>query len=178
MKKLKLEQLQRISTTDFKKMEKVPIIVVLEDIRSALNVGSVFRTSDAFSIHTIILCGITAQPPNKEILKTALGSCDSVDWMYYENINEALMELKEANFKCIGIEQTDSSVMLHDFEFNIHEKYALILGNEVDGISNNTLHKCDAIVEIPQWGTKHSLNVSVCAGIILWEFAKKYKQYP
>jgi 23S rRNA (guanosine2251-2'-O)-methyltransferase len=175
MKKLKLEALNRISTDDYKKMDKVPVVVVLEDIRSALNVGSVFRTSDAFSISTVLLCGITAQPPNKEILKTALGSCESVDWLYYENIEEAIKELKQNDFKCIGIEQTDNSVFLSDFDIKTNEKYALIIGNEVDGVTDTTLRKCDDIIEVPQWGTKHSINVAVCAGIVLWEFAKKYK---
>jgi 23S rRNA (guanosine2251-2'-O)-methyltransferase len=175
MKKLSMQELNRLTIDEFKALDKIPVIVVLEDIRSAMNVGSIFRTSDAFSISKIILCGITATPPNKEIFKTALGSTDSVDWEYYEDITEVLSILKENSFNILGIEQTDNSTMLSDLKLEMNEKYAIIVGNEVDGVSDATLKSCNGIVEIPQWGTKHSLNVSVCTGIVIWELTKFFK---
>ena len=169
MRKLKLEELGRISVEEFKETEKIPVIVVLDNIRSMHNIGSVFRTSDAFLIEKIYLCGITATPPNKEIRKTALGATESVDWEYVKEINELIPELKSKGFKILSIEQTESSQNLSEFEFHPNEKYAVIFGNEVEGVQQSVINESDFCLEIPQGGTKHSLNVSVCAGIVLWE---------
>ncbi len=136
------------------------------------NVGAIFRTADAFLVEKIVLCGITPQPPHREIHKAALGATESVDWIFEENINTAIDNLKKENFNIIGIEQTSTSQLISDFEINPEKKYALILGNEVDGISDEALDNIDTFLEIPQLGTKHSLNVSVCGGIVIWEFAK------
>jgi 23S rRNA (guanosine2251-2'-O)-methyltransferase len=174
MKKLTLDELGRDSVDSYKSKEKLPIVAVLDSVRSALNVGSVFRTADAFAIEKIILCGITATPPNREITKTAIGATESVDWVYENNIVTALKELKSQGYFIIGVEQTDQSVLLDDFD-QVSEKIAVIFGNEVDGISDEALELIDLSLEIPQFGTKHSLNVSVCAGIVLWEMMKKYR---
>ncbi|MCB9033572.1 MAG: RNA methyltransferase [Chitinophagales bacterium] len=171
MRKLKLDELNRLSTTEYQQTNKLPIIVVVDNVRSAMNVGSIFRTCDAFLIEAIYLVGITAQPPNREILKTALGATESVDWQYFENIRSVIDELKSNDYQILAIEQSDASVLLHDFEIDKHQKYALVLGNEVDGVSNEFINNCTACIEIPQYGTKHSLNVSVCAGIVIWHFA-------
>lgn len=173
MRKLKLEELGRISVNDFKNVEKIPVLVLLDNIRSMHNIGSVFRTSDAFLIEKIYLCGITATPPNKEIRKTALGATESVEWEYAKEINELVPQLKSNGFKIVCVEQTEASKSLSDFEFNSSEKYAIIFGNEVDGVQQSVINESDICIEIPQRGTKHSLNVSVCAGIVLWEFFKK-----
>ena len=169
-KKLKLEELGRIDVETFKQTEKIPLVVVLDNVRSMHNVGAVFRTADAFIVEKIILCGITPQPPHREIHKAALGATESVDWIYEKNISEALQNLKNENYKIIGIEQTSTSEIMTDFVINKEEKYALILGNEVDGLSDEALSEYDTFLEIPQLGTKHSLNVSVCGGIVMWEF--------
>jgi 23S rRNA (guanosine2251-2'-O)-methyltransferase len=174
MKKLTLDELGRASVTSYKSKEKLPIIVVLDNVRSALNVGSVFRTSDAFAIQKIVLCGITATPPNREITKTAIGATESVDWIYFEDTVSALTELKTQGYYIIGVEQTDQSISLDDFNIS-KEKIAVIFGNEVDGVSDEALEMLDISMEIPQFGTKHSLNVSVCAGIVLWEMMKKFR---
>jgi tRNA G18 (ribose-2'-O)-methylase SpoU len=178
MKKLKLEELNRISVEEFKESEKIPVVVVLDNIRSMHNIGSVFRTADAFRIEKIYLCGITASPPHKEIRKTALGATESVDWEYEKEIQELISKLKNENFKLLGIEQTEGSQNFSEFEFKPNEKYALIFGNEVDGVQQEVINQCDFCLEIPQAGTKHSLNVSVCAGIVLWETYKKLKINP
>lgn len=170
MKKLQLEELERISPEEFKNKAKFPIVVVLDNIRSALNVGSVFRTCDAFNIEMVYLCGITACPPNKEINKTAIGASDTVAWEYHKDIASVIAALKMDGYNLCAIEQTDESKPLHSFEVKVDEKYALILGNEVDGVNEDILTKMDHAIEIPQFGTKHSLNVSVCAGIVLWHF--------
>ena len=175
MKKLKLEELERVSIEEFKASTKVPLVVVLDNVRSMNNVGSVFRTSDAFAIEKIYLCGITPTPPHREIQKTALGATESVDWEFIKNTEELIIQLKKDNFKIIGIEQVTNSIKLQDFSCIPSEKYALIFGNEVEGISENILHYLDYCIEIPQIGTKHSLNVSVCAGIVLWELYSKIK---
>ncbi|HLV24446.1 MAG TPA: RNA methyltransferase [Moheibacter sp.] len=169
MRKLKLEELGRISVEEFKETEKIPVVVVLDNIRSMHNIGSVFRTSDAFLIEKIYLCGITATPPNKEIRKTALGATESVDWEYVKEINELIPKLKSEGFKILSIEQTESSQNLAEFELNPNEKCAVVFGNEVEGVQQSVINESDFCLEIPQGGTKHSLNVSVCAGIVLWE---------
>ena len=171
-KKLKLEELGRIDLETFKKTDKIPLVVVLDNVRSMHNVGAIFRTADSFLIEKIVLCGITPIPPHREIHKAALGATESVTWIYEKNIDDALINLSKENFQLIGIEQTTNSKKLHDFEIEKQNKYALVLGNEVDGLSENALHLYDEFLEIPQLGTKHSLNVSVCGGIVMWEFFK------
>jgi len=170
-KKLKLEALNRKSVEEFKESSKLPVTVLLDDIRSMHNVGSVFRTSDAFSMEKIYLCGITPRPPHREIQKTALGATESVDWEYAPSISEIIDKLKKESYIIVGIEQVTNSVMLSEYQI-YHQKYALIFGNEVEGISEEIINKIDVFVEIPQSGTKHSLNISVCAGIALWEWHK------
>lgn len=174
-KKLKLEELGRIDVEAFKQAPKIPVTVVLDDVRSMHNVGAVFRTADAFLIEKIILCGITPQPPHREIHKAALGATESVDWIYAGDISAVLKNLKSINYQIIGIEQTSNSRTLTDFEILNTEKYAVVLGNEVEGLSDVALPFYDTFLEIPQLGTKHSLNVSVCAGIVMWEFFKFLK---
>ena len=173
MRKLKLEELDRVSIDEYKSAAKIPVVAVLDNIRSAMNVGSVFRTADAFAIEKIIICGISATPPNREITKTAIGATESVVWEYIENVSDAVSSLKNDGYTIAGIEQTDASVLLTDYRFNT-EKIAVVFGNEVDGVSDEVINELDVCIEIPQFGTKHSLNVSVCAGIVLWELAKKY----
>lgn len=168
MRKLKLEELNRQSIDTFKDAAKQPLIVVLDDIRSALNVGSIFRSSDAFNVEKIFLTGFTACPPHKEITKTAIGATESVEWEHFDSINELIPELKQKNYTIIGIEQTTESISIHNFKKDPDKKYAIILGNEVDGISDDILPHLDLAIEIPQYGTKHSLNVAVCAGIVLY----------
>ena len=171
-KKLKLEELGRIDVETFKDTKKTPLVVVLDNVRSMHNVGAIFRTADAFLIEKVVLCGITPQPPHREIHKAALGATESVDWVYEKDISEALQNLKKENFKTVGIEQTTNSEVITDYSINKDEKYALVLGNEVDGLSDEALPYYDTFLEIPQLGTKHSLNVSVCGGIVMWEFFK------
>ena len=171
-KKLKLEELGRIDIETFKETKKTPLVVVLDNVRSMHNVGAIFRTADAFLIEKVVLCGITPQPPHREIHKAALGATESVDWVYEKDIAEALQNLKKENFKIIGIEQTTDSKVMTDYSINKDEKYAVVLGNEVDGLSEEALSYYDTFLEIPQLGTKHSLNVSVCGGIVMWEFFK------
>lgn len=172
MRKLKLEELGRISVEEFKETEKIPVVVLLDNIRSMHNIGSVFRTADAFLVEKIYLCGITATPPNKEIRKTALGATESVDWEYVEDIHSLIHRLKEEKFTILSIEQTEGSLSLDDFTIDPNQKYALVLGNEVEGVQQTVIDQSDYCIEIPQEGTKHSLNVSVCAGIVIWEFFK------
>lgn len=174
-KKLKLEEHGRISVETFKKTEKIPLVVVLDNVRSMHNVGAIFRTADAFLVEKIILCGITPQPPHREIHKAALGATESVDWQYFESITEAILTLKKENFEILGIEQTSESQRITDFSIDKNKKYALVLGNEVDGLSGEALNLYDSFIEIPQLGTKHSLNVSVCGGIVMWEFFRNLK---
>jgi len=171
-KKLKLEELGRIDVETFKETKKTPLVVVLDNVRSMHNVGAIFRTADAFLIEKIVLCGITPQPPHREIQKAALGATESVDWVYEKNITEALQNLKTENFKIIGIEQTSNSEIITNYPIDKTQKFALVLGNEVDGLSDEAFSFYDAFLEIPQLGTKHSLNVSVCGGIVMWEFFK------
>ena len=173
MKKLKNSELSRLSIDEFKNSSKTPVIVILDNIRSAHNVGSVFRTCDAFLIDKIILCGITAIPPNKEIRKTALGSSESVDWRYYKNTEEIIMRLKKKDYQIIAVEQANKSIKLESFRPENEKKYAIIFGNEIKGINQKILDNSDSVIEIPQFGTKHSLNVSVSAGIVIWDVFSK-----
>ena len=174
MKKLKNKDLQSINIETFKSAKKTPITIVLDNVRSALNVGSVFRTADAFLIENIILCGITAQPPNKEIRKAALGATESVNWEYAKSTTEAIKKLKEKNYYIVGIEQTDKSTMLNDFTPS-KQPIAIIMGNEVNGVEQEAINNCNEVVEIPQFGTKHSLNIAVTTGIVIWDLWKKIK---
>jgi 23S rRNA (guanosine2251-2'-O)-methyltransferase len=173
MRKLSMEELGRVNFEEYKKIEKNNICFVLDDIRSMSNVGSIFRSSDAFLVEKIYLCGITAKPPHREIEKTALGATESVAWEYYENVIEIIEKLKTQGWKIISLEQADQSVLLHNFEFDKDEKYAIVLGNEVFGVKDEVILVSDRVLEIPQFGTKHSLNVSVTAGIILWDYYSK-----
>lgn len=173
MQKLKLEELGRSDIATFKEQKKFPIVIILDNIRSALNVGSAFRTADAFALQQIICIGYTATPPHREIMKTALGSTESVDWVHYQDISEAIHILKNEGYECYAIEQTNKSIMLDEFEIKKNAKYALIFGNEVDGVSDEALLLCDGAIEIPQFGTKHSLNISVCVGILGWHFVNE-----
>lgn len=184
MRKLSMSELGRLSIEGFKESEKLPLVIILDDVRSALNVGSVFRTADAFAVEKVLLCGITATPPHREILKTALGSTESVDWQHFMNIEEAISSLQStateggATYQILAVEQVENSTMLHDFEVCEGEKYALIFGNEVEGVSENALQKVHQTLEIPQFGTKHSLNIAVSVGIVAWELAKKMRLSP
>jgi len=173
MKKLKNSELSRLSIDEFKNSSKTPVIVILDNIRSAHNVGSIFRTCDAFLIDKIILCGITAIPPNKEIRKTALGSSESVDWRYYKNTEEVIMKLKKKDYQIIAVEQANKSIKLESFRPENKKRYAIIFGNEIKGISQKIIDNSDSVIEIPQFGTKHSLNVSVSAGIVIWDIFSK-----
>lgn len=175
MKKLANEELNRISKEAFKKAEKTPLIIILDDIRSLHNIGSVFRTSDAFLIEKIYLCGITAVPPNKEIHKTALGATETVDWEYAKDVLEVINQLKQNEVKVYSVEQTENSTMLDNFQPKTDTKYALIFGNEVKGVSQEAINLSDGVIEIPQLGSKHSLNISVSAGIVIWDFFQKLK---
>ena len=172
-RKLKLEELNRISIEEFQKTEKIPLVVVLDNVRSLNNIGSVFRTSDAFLVKEIILCGITATPPNTDIHKTALGAEDSVDWRYFEDTITAIDSLKTEGYIIYSIEQTENSLSLETLQLNKTEKYAVILGHEVHGVMQEVINISDGCIEVPQYGTKHSLNVSVTAGIIIWDFFKQ-----
>ena len=176
MRKLSMEELGRKSVADFKLAAKKPIVLVLDNIRSMHNVGSVFRTSDAFLISGICLCGFTPQPPHRDIHKTALGATESVDWMYYENTLEAVAALQKQGYKVYAIEQAKGSISLEKFQIQKNQKYALVFGNEVNGIDQQVVNHCDGSIEIPQIGTKHSLNVSVSSGILLWEFFKTLRK--
>lgn len=172
-KKLKLWELERVSEEEFKGQKKFPIIVVLDDIRSLNNIGSFFRTADAFNVEKIYLCGITAKPPHKDIHKTALGATETIDWEYKPSIVELIKELKNNNILIATIEQAEETVLLQDIHTFPKQKIALVFGNEVNGVNQEVVDLSDYVVEIPQFGTKHSLNVSVCAGVVLWEFAKR-----
>jgi tRNA G18 (ribose-2'-O)-methylase SpoU len=168
MRKLKITELNRLSQTEFKHAKKLPLVVVLDNVRSLHNVGSVFRTSDAFPVEAVYLCGITATPPHAEIHKTALGAEDSVAWKYFETTAAAVEELKRQNYRIAAVEQAENSISLEKLTLDAG-KYAVILGNEVKGIDQQVMNRCDFCIEIPQFGTKHSLNVSVAAGIVIWK---------
>ncbi len=175
MRKLSMDELERLSTSAFRNAEKLRIVLVLDNIRSALNVGSAFRTADAFALEKIHLCGITASPPHREILKTALGATETVAWDYYKEPTALIAMLKQQGYKIVVVEQTDSSVSLDEYVVTESEKLALVFGNEVDGVGDNFLRASNACIEIPQFGTKHSLNVAVCVGIVTWELVRKLK---
>lgn len=171
-----MQELNRMTVEDFKEASKIPLIVILDNIRSQHNTGSVFRTSDAFRVEKIILCGITATPPNREIQKTALGATESVDWEYNTSTLEAVLKLKQDGYVVLAAEQAQGSIIPDDFKPEKYKKYVLIFGNEVSGVSDEVMQHCDICIEIPQYGTKHSLNVSVSAGILIWDiFNKIYK---
>ncbi len=177
MRKLRTIEMNRISVEDFKAAEKLPLIIVLDDVRSMYNIGSVFRTSDAFRVETVCLCGITGTPPHPEIHKTALGGEDSVDWKYFPTALEAVRELKDNGYHVFAIEQCEGSTLLQQLSLaapsDSHQGYAVVFGNEVKGVHQEVIDECHGCLEIPQFGTKHSMNVSVTAGIVIWEFAKK-----
>ncbi len=173
MKKLKLQDLNRPDIATFKSQEKLPVVVILDNVRSMHNVGSVFRTADGFALEKIILCGITAQPPHREIEKTALGATQSVDWAYYDYTIDAINDLRKSGYEIVAVEQAEKSTMLNLFKPENSKKYALIFGNEVDGVSEDVMLKIDACIEIPQFGTKHSFNIVISAGIVLWDFFAK-----
>jgi tRNA G18 (ribose-2'-O)-methylase SpoU len=175
MRKLKITELNRISVQEFKQTSKTPLVVVLDNIRSLNNIGSVFRTSDAFLIKEIYLCGITATPPNVEIHKTALGAEDSVDWVYFEKTTDAINQLKQNNYFIYSVEQAENSIMLDSLVLDKQKNYAIVLGNEVKGVEQDVINLSDGVIEIPQHGTKHSLNISVSAGIVIWDFYKQLK---
>ncbi len=177
MKKLSMEELHRVSTEEFKEQEKIPLVVIMDNVRSMYNVGSIFRTCDAFSIDKLLLCGITACPPHKEIAKTALGATESVDWAHYDTTEDAVKELKSAGYKIYAVEQVDTSVSLENYETSADEKVAIVLGNEVFGVDDAVLPYCDGAIEIPQNGTKHSLNVSIAGGIVIWEIFKQMRAH-
>ena len=175
MRKLKLDELNRLSTAAFKAADKIPLIIVLDNIRSAANIGSVFRTCDAFLVEAIHLVGICAKPPNRDIQKSALGATETVDWQSFEHIKDSIADLRKNGFEILTVEQSDKSTMLHDFQPKTDKKYALIFGNEVEGVSDFAIQYCDTCIEIPQFGMKHSLNIAVSAGIVIWDFARKIK---
>ncbi|MBK7427187.1 MAG: RNA methyltransferase [Saprospiraceae bacterium] len=173
MKKLSMSELQRLEPEAFLKSEKFPFVLVLDNIRSALNVGSVFRTADAFAAEGLVLCGFTATPPHKEILKTSVGASSTVSWIHFQESAEAIQFLKENGYSIVCLEQTDHSVPLQSFIPETNTKYAFVLGNEIEGVGDLFLKNADLLIEIPQFGTKHSINVAVCAGIIGWYFISK-----
>lgn len=173
MRKLKITELNRISVEEFKEAEKLPLVVVLDNIRSLHNIGSVFRTSDAFRIECIYLCGITATPPHPEMHKTALGAEFTVNWKYVNNAVEAVDNLRAEGYTVYAVEQAEGSTMLNELELEAGRKYAIVMGNEVKGVQQEVIDNSDGCIEIPQYGTKHSLNVSVTAGIVIWDLFGK-----
>jgi 23S rRNA (guanosine2251-2'-O)-methyltransferase len=175
MRKRLNSELDRKSVEQFRIAEKSPFIIILDNVRSQSNVGSIFRTADAFLTESICLCGITAVPPHREIQKTALGATKSVEWKYYSRTTDAVKELKSKGYRIIGVEQAEGSVELQDIIIEKGEKYALIFGHEVNGVDQDVLNLCDQCIEIPQFGTKHSFNIAISAGIVLWELNKKIK---
>lgn len=173
MHKLKITEMNRLNVEEFKQAEKLPLVVVLDDVRSLHNVGSVFRSSDAFLVQSIYLCGITATPPQPDIHKTALGAEDTVSWKYFKNTLDAVKELQAEGYIVYATEQVEESIKLQDLQLDTTKKYAIIMGNEVKGVKQEVVDHSDGCIEIPQFGTKHSLNVSVTAGIVIWEFARQ-----
>ena len=173
MRKLKNKELNRLNLEEFKNKKKVPIVIILDNVRSAHNVGSVFRTSDAFLIEKIMLCGICPVPPKNEIRKTALGATESVDWQYFNDITDCIKGLKEKGYTIISIEQADNAIDLNNYSIEKSRKIALVFGNEVNGVSDKIINLSDSVIEIPQYGTKHSFNVSVSVGIVLWDLSRK-----
>lgn len=173
MKKLSMEDLNRISVEEFRQADKLPLVVVLDNVRSMNNIGSVFRTSDAFRVEKICLCGITACPPHRDIHKTALGAEESVSWEYFDETSECIESLKRQGYRVYAVEQVDESVMLDEFETQAGTPTAIVFGNEVEGVDEEVIPLCDGCIEIPQFGTKHSLNISIAAGILIWEMWRK-----
>ncbi|UJH68312.1 RNA methyltransferase [Allomuricauda sp. SCSIO 65647] len=173
MRKLRNEELDRLDVAAFKGAQKIPVVIVLDNIRSLNNIGSVFRTADAFLVKKIYLCGITARPPHKDIRKTALGATESVDWEYRKDIFELVEELKLQKIKIVAVEQAEGATMLNSFEVDNAQTYALVFGNEVMGVQQEVVTASDIVLEIPQYGTKHSLNISVCAGVVVWDIWSK-----
>jgi tRNA G18 (ribose-2'-O)-methylase SpoU len=174
MRKLENNELSRLDLNAFKDANKIPVYIILDSVRSHQNVGSVFRTADAFRIEKIFLCGITGTPPHRDIQKTALGATESVDWEYHENIDDLIQELKKQKVFIASIEQAENACFLNEFTIPKEKKLALIFGNEVDGVAQSVVSASDTVIEIPQFGTKHSLNISVSAGIVIWEIGKQY----
>ncbi len=173
MRKLLNEELDRLSVEDFKKVDKIPFMLVMDNIRSLHNIGSLFRTSDAFRLEGIYLCGITATPPHREIHKTALGATESVDWVYREETTDAISELKEKGYMILSVEQTEGAILLDQVQLSGNQKYALVFGHEIRGVDQKVVDMSDQCIEIPQYGTKHSLNISVAAGIVIWELFRR-----
>ena len=174
MKKLSMEELNRMTVEEFKQSEKIPIIVVLENIRSAYNVGSVFRTADAFLLEAIFICGYTCVPPHKEIKKTALGAEDSVTWKHFDTATNAIEELQNLGYTVFAVEQAEGSTMLNTIKYEPGDKIAVVFGNEVTGVEQTTIQQCKGCIEIPQFGMKHSLNIATAAGVVLWEMVRKH----
>lgn len=177
MRKLANSELERLSLEEFKKASRIPVIVVLDNVRSLNNIGSVFRTADAFRVQAVYLCGITACPPHREINKTALGATESVEWEYFEKTSEAIDRLKNDGYLIILVEQADESVMLDEYIYETDKNVALVFGHEVEGVQESLMEQADSCIEIPQYGTKHSVNIAVCAGIVLWDFFRVYKKH-
>lgn len=177
MKKLSMDELNRSSVDQFKSEIKTPLVVILDNVRSMNNVGSIFRTCDAFAIEHLYLCGITAQPPHKDIAKTALGATESVAWSYHEDVVSLVSQLQQDHFEVYLIEQTDNSILLDQFKITPDKKVAIVLGNEVFGVDEKLLPICNGVIEIPQFGTKHSLNVTIAGGIVIWEMVKQLKNF-
>lgn len=175
MRKLSLQELERLGYEEFKKAEKLPLVVVLDNVRSMHNVGAVFRTCDAFRVERIILSGITATPPDKEITKTAIGATDSVEWNYEKDCRNALKELKSNRYHLLAVEQCENSLQLDEYR-PLHDKTAIVLGNEINGVQQKVVDLCDQCLAIPQFGTKHSLNISVSAGVVIWDIFRKQKE--
>ena len=178
MRKRLNEELGRKTVREFAESEKIPVSIVLDNVRSQNNIGSVFRTADAFLIERILLCGITSTPPHRDIQKTALGATESVEWKYYKETKEAVAWLKKNGYAIVAVEQVDGAYELQDFPATPGKKYALIFGHEITGVSQDIVNMCDFCIEIPQFGTKHSFNIAVSAGIVLWEVARKIKPHP
>ena len=178
MQKLSMDELNRKTVEEFKRSEKTPVIAVIENVRSAYNVGSLFRTADAFLLEAIYITGYTAKPPHKQIKKTALGAEDSVDWQYFTSAAEAIIQLKMNGYKVYGVEQVLNSISLQDMDFKQDDKIAVIFGNEVTGVEQETILQCDACIEIPQLGMKHSLNIATAAGVVLWEIVRTRIETP
>jgi len=173
MRKLLNEELDRLSVEDFKKVDKIPFMLVMDNVRSLHNIGSLFRTSDAFRLEGIYLCGITATPPHREIHKTALGATESVDWVYREETTDAISELKEKGYMILSVEQAEGAILLDQVQLSGNQKYALVFGHEIRGVDQKVVDMSDQCIEIPQYGTKHSLNISVAAGIVIWELFRR-----
>lgn len=175
-RKLKIEELNRADISTYQKQDKTPVTVVLDNIRSLNNIGSVFRTSDAFAIERVILCGISAQPPHKDINRTALGATESVEWTYFESTVNAIDELHNEGYQIMAVEQTKKSTRLDEWTYNFEQPLAIVMGNEVFGVDQEVIDRCDGSLEVPMIGTKHSLNISVCAGIVLWKAFEMYRR--